>query len=77
MSVIETASSLIEEHGASLLDNPLRLESFLKDLHPDDEREVFLICEAHFAGFVDRLRQGMQSSEAKRQRMSPATTRAI
>jgi len=70
MSVIETASSLIEEHGLPLLQNPLRLESFLKDLHPEDEREVFLICEAHFAGFVDRLRNQEQRSESKRQRLA-------
>ena len=70
MSVIKTASSLIEEHGIGLLDNPLRLESFLKDLHPDDEREVFLICEAHFAGFVERMRNEEQRSESKRQRLA-------
>ena len=67
MSVIKTTSSLIEEYGFSLLENPLRLESFLKDLHPDDERQVFLICEAHFAGFVDKLRRQIHSSESKRQ----------
>ena len=65
MSVIETTSSLIEEYGFSLLEDPLRLESFLKDLHPDDERQVFLICEAHFAGFVDELRMQIHSSESK------------
>lgn len=70
MSVIETVSSLIEEHGDSLLQNPLRLEAFLKDLHPDEERDVFLICEAHFAGFVDRLCQEVQLSESKRQRLA-------
>ena len=70
MSVVDTTSSLLEEHGSSLLENPLRLESFLKDLHPDEERDVFLICEAHFAGFVDRLRQEVQSSESKRQRLA-------
>ena len=70
MSVVQTASSLIEEHGVSLLENPLRLEAYLKDLHPDDERDVFLICEAHFAGFVDRLRQEVQMSESKRQRLA-------
>ena len=70
MSVIETVSSLIEEHGISLLENPLRLEGFLKDLHPDEEREVFLICEAHFAGFVDRLCQEVQISESKRQSLA-------
>lgn len=70
MSVVETANSLIEEHGMALLENPLRLEAFLKDLHPDDEREVFLLCEAHFAGFVDRLRQDVQRNESKRQRVA-------
>ena len=68
--MVETVSSLIEEHGVSLLENPLRLEAFLKDLHPNDEREVFLLCEAHFAGFVDRLRQEVQRNESKRQTLA-------
>ena len=70
MSVVNTVSQLIEEHGISILENPLRMESFLKDLHPDKEREVFLLCEAHFAGFVDLLRQDKQRSESKRQRLA-------
>ena len=70
MSLVNTVSQLIEEHGVSILENPLRMESFLKDLHPDKEREVFLLCEAHFAGFVDLLRQDKQRSESKRQRLA-------
>ena len=66
MSVVDTVSLLIEEHGVSLLENPLRLEAFLKDLHPDDEREVFLICEALFAGFVGRLLKESKRNESKR-----------
>ena len=67
MSVITTVLSLLEEHGSALLDEPLRLESFLKDLHPQEEREVFLICQAHFAGFVDMLRQETYTTESQKQ----------
>ena len=70
MSVIDSVTMLLDEHGIALLENPLRLQAFLKDLHPDDEREVFLLCEALFSGFVDRLRFEIQPNESKRQQLA-------
>lgn len=70
MSVVQTVASLLEEHGMSLLDHPLRLESFLKDLHPNEEREVFLICQAHFSGFVDIIRHENYRTESQKQSLA-------
>ena len=46
MNIESTLHSLFEEYGVNLLKTPLRLEGFLKDLHPEEPRSVFLICEA-------------------------------
>ena len=70
MSVIEKAKNLMEEHGFALLSNPLRMEAFLKDLCPEEERDIFLLTEAHFAGFVDIIRKQNRIPEGKRQELA-------
>ena len=70
MSVVATTRDLIQEHGLSLVKQPLRLESFLKDLHPEEDREVFLLCEALFAGFVDRLCREHHVTESTKQTLA-------
>ena len=70
MSISETLEELLEQHGQPLLNDARRLEGFLKDLHPEEEREVFLLIEAHDAGFVSHLRAHKNIKEAQRQQLA-------
>jgi hypothetical protein len=68
--MVEVIRSLFDEHGVSLLNNPLRFEGFIKDLFPSKERDVFLICEAHFAGYVQRICRERLIQETQRQALA-------
>ncbi|MEC7988100.1 MAG: hypothetical protein VX278_23235 [Myxococcota bacterium] len=57
MSISDTIIGLIHEKGLLILEQPYRLEGFLKDLHPDEERDVFLMSEFMFCGMLDRVRR--------------------
>ena len=70
MNIAQTLENLLETHGVVLLDNQKRLEGFLKDLHPEEEREVFLLTETHAAGFVNKLRDQKNIKESQRQRLA-------
>ena len=70
MSIATTLDQLFETHGVVLLDNQKRLEGFLKDLHPDLEREVFLLTETHAAGFVKKIREHKNIKESHRQELA-------
>jgi|GEM_PF-6328971 len=70
MKIQETLHSLIEDNGVDVLDNHLRLSGFLKDLHPEQEREVFLLSEAQAAGFVNKLRAQRGMKEHQRQELA-------
>ena len=70
MSIKETLEELFEKYGAKLLTQPLRIEGFLKDLHPEDPRAVFLLCEALFSGMVKKITQKKILSERERQKIS-------
>lgn len=54
--VLQTLSHLLVRFGADLVDDIRRIESFLRDLHPDAPREVAVLVEALSSGVVTRLR---------------------
>lgn len=70
MSSVETARGLLEEHGVVLLSQPLRMEGFLKDLCPEEERDVFILMEALYCGFVELIRKQKMTQETKRQALA-------
>ena len=70
MNIVQTLEQLLETHGVVLLDDQKRLEGFLKDLHPEEEREVFLLTETHAAGFVEKLRGQKNIKESQRQHLA-------
>ena len=70
MSISVTLQELLDHHGFALLNDSRRLEGFLKDLHPEEEREVFLLIEAHAAGFVSQLREQRNIKEDQRQQLA-------
>ena len=61
VGVIETTSSLIEEYGFSI--GKSITTGIIFKVTPDDERQVFLICEAHLG--CNELRRKMHSSESR------------
>ena len=69
MSIEQTLDKLLSSHGMTLLEQPLRLEGFLKDLHPENPREVFLLCEALFSGLVAKLQQTTKIVERDKQKL--------
>ena len=54
--VSSTIRQLLEEHGISLLEQPLRIEAFLRDLHPNDRQSVFLMMEVIYSGLIQMIR---------------------
>ena len=70
MNIEETLEELFTEYGVSLLVQPLRIEGFLKDLHPEESRAVFLLCEALFSGMVAQITKKKHLSERERQNIS-------
>ena len=69
MRIETTLSELLETYGSALLTQPLRLEGFLKDLHPEAPREVFLLCEVLFSGLLSKLYTRPKPTERDRQRL--------
>jgi hypothetical protein len=46
---------LFQKFGNELLERPLRLEAFLRDLHHDKPKEVSCLMEAVRSGVIDHL----------------------
>ena len=59
--ISETIRQLLAEHGESLLENRQRLESFLRDLHYDQPRDISCAIEVLHSGVVSYF-----ESETKR-----------
>ena len=55
-AVEETLETLLQVVGVVLLDQPRRLEGFLRDMHPDSPQEVSVLLEAVQCGVVAQLR---------------------
>ena len=51
----DTLLQLFGEYGDSLLDNPLRLEAFLRDLHHDQPREISCLMETIHSGVLEYI----------------------
>ncbi len=49
-ALTSTVRGLIEEQGVGLLSQPLRLEGWLRDLHPDSRAAVSVVMEAIHTG---------------------------
>ena len=49
----ETLAQLFEEHGGALIENPLRLEALLRDLHYDQPREISSLMEVIHSGVLE------------------------
>ena len=56
--ITSSLTNLLDEIGLSLLTSPLRLDAFLRDLHPDKPRETYLIIEMMESGILDKMRSG-------------------
>ena len=56
-TITQTLHTLLVQEGESLLSNPLRLEAFLRDHHPDSPQVCFILREILNAGLVDELRR--------------------
>ena len=54
--VLNTLAHLLGRFGTELMDDIRRVESYLRDLHPDAPREVAVLVEALACGVVTRLR---------------------
>ena len=57
-NIISTLRDLIERYGIDLLESPMRLDGFLRDLHPHLPREVYLIIEMIESGVLNKMRRG-------------------
>jgi len=53
--IYATIATLLKTHGLTLLDNPRRLEAFLKDYHPQKRRELAVVLGALREGIPKRL----------------------
>ena len=51
----QTISDVLTEYGDSLLDNPLRLEAFLRDLHHDKPKEISCFMEVIHSGVLQYI----------------------
>lgn len=54
--VLNTLAHLLGRFGPDLMDDIRRIESYLRDIHPDAPREVAVLVEALACGVVTRLR---------------------
>ena len=62
-SIPNTIQHLFETVGIGLLEHPLRLEAFLRDLHPDKPAEVSVLVESILSGSVEQLLRRTSRSE--------------
>ena len=53
---IQTLSRLLTRYGSEMTEDIRRVESFLRDIHPDCPRAVAVLVEALSCGVVTRLR---------------------
>ena len=53
-----TLHNLLDDIGLSLLNTPQRLDGFLRDIHPNQPRDVFLIVEMIESGVLSKMRSG-------------------
>lgn len=56
-SISDTLRLLLEQYGAPLLDEPMRLDAFLRDYHPSEPQKSFILMEILYAGIVEKIRQ--------------------
>lgn len=56
-SVEITLRTLLEQHGPTLLEHPMRLDAFLRDHHPEEPQLCFIILEVLHSGIVEKIRQ--------------------
>jgi len=61
--ILTTLTTLLSVHGAVLLDEPRRLEGFLRDLHPDEPLACSVLIESMECGVVAMLRQDPRSPQ--------------
>jgi hypothetical protein len=54
-AIEETIEMLFTTVGVGVLDDPLRFEAFLRDLHPNQPAEVSVLTESLISGAVDQL----------------------
>ena len=55
LSIDETLEELLRLIGPNLLNKPLLLEAYLRDLHPEEPAVVFALVESLRSGVVERL----------------------
>ena len=55
--LISTIHHLLDEYGLDLIGNPLRIEAFLRDLHPNEPQKIFLLLEVVHSGLISQIRQ--------------------
>ena len=60
-----TLHNLLDDIGLSLLNTPQRLDGFLRDIHPNQPREVFLIVEMIESGVLSKMRSGKPHLDAE------------
>ena len=51
----DSLRTLFQKHGDKLLETPLRMEAFLRDLHYDKPKEVSCLMEAIHSGVIGHL----------------------
>ena len=51
----QSIRDIIERIGLGILEEPLRLEAFLRDLHPEQPAEISVLIESLLSGTVEQL----------------------
>ena len=64
-TIAASLRNLLAEEGLSLLESPLRLDAFLRDFHPNQPREVYLMVEMIESGVLSSMRQGKPHLDAE------------
>ncbi len=57
MTILGTLRKLLDEYGVEILENPLRVNAFLRDLHPNLPRETHVLVEVMESGVLSRMRR--------------------
>ena len=56
-TIENTLRTLLEQHGPPILEQPMRLEAFLRDHHPEKPQMCFILLEVIHSGIVEKIRQ--------------------
>ena len=63
--IAESLEGIIQQVGLGILEDPLRLDAFLRDLHPDRPAEVSVVVESLFSGVVEQFLRRTPIHECK------------